>query len=205
MAGLKIVTDFSDYYDSLSDSNAKIVYNRKYSECNQRGTALNILRKHAGIKTIDLKPVSDFLYSGTRIVVYTNPKLHNGEGKRIMTVEEAMQSYSNYIASRYYEECDSFVKFLQVGSRRFTINYKRNNKESLTDNSVIDISEATSGYNKLLGLPIYSIDYIAVDNAMIATDFNEVECLKHCGIERFMTAEQVVEEIQKSLIAYNKG
>ena len=205
MTGLCIKSDFTDYYDNLSDSGASIVYNRFYSECHQRGAALNLLRNY-GIKTIDIKPVSSFLSSEGKIVVYTNPKLHSGMGKRIMTVDEALQSYENCPASKYHDECEQFIKMLQVGKHRFMLTYKRNDSSSLTDNTLINFVKMSSDYNRIIGLPIFSIDYICYNNEMVATDFNEVENIsKYSDVKNTLTPEQVVSEVKASLIKYNKA
>ena len=52
---------------------------------------------------------------------------------------------------------------------------------------------------------IYSIDYIQYNNEMLATDFNEVQNLHNIGFERFMTAEQIINEIRDSILIYNKA
>ena len=59
MGNIKIVSDFSDYYDTISNDTSTIVYNRNISDCKQRGVALNFLKSRA-IKTLELKPVSQF-------------------------------------------------------------------------------------------------------------------------------------------------
>ena len=56
----------------------------------------------------------------------------------------------------------------------------------------------------LIGLPIFSIDYIIDKGIMIATDFSEVENLKELGVEKIITAEEIVEEIRQSILTYNK-
>lgn len=204
MTGIKIVSDFKDYYDIVSDENSSIVYNRFWSKCEQRATALRNLQS-MGTRTIEIKPVSNFLFSDGRLVVYTNPKLHNGQGKKIMTVGEARQIYLNYTASQYFENSDGFVKFLQVGKRRFIISYKRTDNDDLSKSIITDINEISSEYNRIVALPIFSIDYISLNNVMVATDFNEVESLQNCGVDKLLAPEVVAEEIKNSLIAYNKA
>lgn len=204
MAGIKIASDFKDYYDIVSDENSTITYNRFLSKCAQRATALHNLQC-MGTGTIEIKPVSSFLYSAGRIVVYTNPKLHGGQGKKIMTISEARQVYLNYTASQYFENCPGFVKFLQVGKRRFIIDYKRTDNDDLAKSVITDINEISSEYNRIVALPIFSIDYISLNNGMVATDFNEVESLQKCGVDKLLTPEEVADEIKNSLIAYNKA
>lgn len=203
MNSICIKSDFTDYYDILQDKNSILTYNRNLSECKQRGTALKYVRS-LGLKTIEVKPVNQYISLDGSILVYTNPKLHNGEGKKIMTVDEAMQSYSNCIASKFYDNVSNVVKFLQIGKRRFTLYFKKDSPYDLSHGKLVDIRESLSEYNRLIGLPILSIDYIEINGEMVATDFNEVENLKNLGIDEFIRPEDIIKEIKDSLIVYNK-
>jgi len=61
----------------------------------------------------------------------------------------------------------------------------------------------TDRFNRAIGLPIYSIDYVCDDCLnMIATDFNNTECLAMYGIENYISREEVTQEIYKSLTEY---
>lgn len=202
MNGIYIKSDFKDYYDYLHSECSNVVYNRFLSDSKQRGTALKYLR-NLGIKTLDVKPVKQYYRDDGPIVVYTSPNLHHSSGKKIMDVEEAMQYYSNCIASKYIQS-DKSIKFLQIGKRRFTLFF---NKKDLDLNlgELINITESQSSYNRIIGLPIFSIDYISdSESKLVATDFNEVEDLKRLGIDKIISAEDIVREIREALIVYNK-
>lgn len=203
MGNIKIVSDFSDYYDTLSNDKSTIIYNRNISYCMQRGVALNFLKDRA-IKTLELKPVSQFNSWDNKIVVYKDPRLHHGLGKEILDVTTAKSMYTNCLASRYTESDDlKTIKFLQIGKRRFTLTFEKE-PLSLDKGNIIDISESSSEYNMVIRYPIFSIDYISVNRVMIATDFNEVENLHSLNFENQLNAEQVTDEIEKALIIYNK-
>lgn len=199
---LCIKSDFVDYYDNLS-SNTGIIYNRMISDVKQRGSALRYLRS-LGVKTLDIKQVSNFSYLDGDLVVYTDSKKHHGNGKKIMSYEEALTYYSNYPASIYLEDSKGItIKVLQIGQRRFNLTFKKEDK-SLTEGKLIGISEMTPAFNMLIGLPIFSIDYVASGCEMIATDFNEVENLSRIGINNYISSDDVCKEIINSLYAYNK-
>lgn len=203
MSGLCIKSDFNDFYDVLSDDNSIITYNRYINNSMQRGSALKYLRS-LGIKTLEIGQVNSFFRGDGPIVVYTDPTKHHGTGKSIMTVDEAMNYNGNCVASKYYIDSDMTIKFLQLGKRRFTFYYKRDDGLSLDKGKIIDIRENTQEYNRLFGLPIFSIDYISNGQEMIATDFNEVEKLDSLGVQQFMSAENIITEIIESLRIYNK-
>jgi hypothetical protein len=203
MSGLCIRSDFTDYYDMLSDDKSIITYNRYLSQSKQRGTALKYLRS-LGIKTLEIKQVNTFFRGDGPIVVYTDPQGHNGNGKRIMTVDDAVRTYGNCIASKYLNTDGMTIKYLQIGKRRFTLYFKKEITQSLDIGTLIDIKESSPEYNRLVGLPIFSIDYISDGQYMIATDFNEVENLSMIGMNRYLDSNTVINEIIDSLLIYNK-
>ena len=204
MCNLCIKSDFTDYYDTLNNVNSNLVYNRYISQCKQRGAALKFLR-NIGVKTVELKQVNKFFREDGYIVVYTDPKAHNGLGKKIMTVDEANRAYGNYIASHYYDNTNGLtLKFLQIGKRRFTLYYKTDKPLSLELGTLIDVKESQAYYNRIIGLPIFSIDYISNGHEMLATDFNEVQNLSLIGANKLLTPEEIILEILDAMIAYNK-
>lgn len=203
MSELSIVSKFSDYYDSeCSENNNDLVYNRQRGKYRQRGAALSFIRG-IGVKTIDIKTVNSFMFSNAdKIVVYTDSMRHNSDGKRVMTPMEASLQYENCVASKFYSDANISVKYLQIGKRRFTVYLKHDNPETLSQGEVINIVEQASGYNRLIGLPIYSIDYIQINNEMVATDFNEIERLRLLNFQSVMSSAEVIEEIKQAMIVY---
>lgn len=203
MSGLCIKSDYTDFYDVLSNNNSIITYNRYLSQCKQRGSALKYLRS-LGIKTLDIRQVNQFFRGDGPIVVYKDPMGHHGNGKAIMSVDEAMQYYSNCVASNYYNKDGFTIKYLQIGKRRFSLCFNKNETETLDVGTLIDIKENTSEFNRLIGLPIFSIDYISNGCEMIATDFNEVENLHNINMDRYLDSNTVITEIIDALTVYNK-
>ncbi len=203
MGSIKLISDFTDYYDNLCDDTSQIVYKRNLSDCMQRGSALNFLQSKS-IKTVEVKPVSAFSNWDNKLVVYKNPMANHEEGKEIVDVNFAKQMYPNCLASKYIES-DNFltIKFLQLGRKRFTITYQ-GSELSLDKGSIVDIAESVSGYNTDIPYPIFSINYISIDNVMVATDFNEIENLQLLNFETQVNSESVIEEIRQALIFYNK-
>lgn len=204
MSGLHIKSDYTDYYDILNNEKSIITYNRFISECNQRGSDLKYLR-NLGIKTIEIKQVNKFFRGDGPIVVYKNTKGHHGDGKEIMSVDEALRSYDNYIASSYIASDNGItIKYLQIGKRRFNLYFQKKDKFTLDKGDLVDIKESTQAFNSLIGLPIFSIDYISNDREMLATDFNSVENLQLIDFSRYMKSEEVVKEIIDALTVYNR-
>lgn len=203
MGSINIISDYIDFYDNLSDTKSPITYKRNMGDCRQIGTALKYLR-NIGIKTIDVKPVSSFNIFDGDITVYTNPIRHSNNDRKIMSVEYAKLVYPTCVASKCISSDNMItIKYLQIGKRRFTLTYKSNDL-SLNKSYLVDISESNPSYNMLIGLPIFSIDYVIDKGIMVANNFNEVENLKELDIEKIITAEEIVEEIRQSILTYNK-
>lgn len=201
MNGLCIKSDFIDYYDKFHNPDSIFVYNRFIKDSKQRGTELKYLRT-LGIETIEIKQVNQYCTLDNYLVVYMDPYGHNGKGKRIMSFTEAMEGYSNCLASKYIDETNVTLKYLQIGERRFNIWFQKE-KMSLSIGKIVDIQESFKEFNILIGEPIYSIDYITYNNKFIATDFNRVENLSSINIQNYLSPEDVVLEIQKALKTYN--
>ena len=199
-SNIKLVSDFVDYYDLAFNSAGSTEYKRMLSESMPKGKALNWLRLH-NIPSIETKPVNAFSIYDRQLVVYTDPKLHSGKGKIICSYNEAINNYGNYLGSAFVDGTDGIsLKFLQVGSRRFRIMMK-NDKDGIELNPgiVTDISELKPEFNYFIYNPVFSIDYISCNNKMLAVDFNEVQSLSELGIDKLISPEDVVAEIEKSL------
>ena len=203
---IKIESDFEDYYDFLSNENEDEVIGvyRRYKCTEPRGKLLKCLRDK-GIQTIELRAAREFGAEADKLVVYTNPTLHGSLGKMVMRRDEAKLMYSNNLAAKFYEEADGVtIKYLQIGSRRFRVTMRTWEPEDLSGGIVEDIEELDRGYNYLIQEPIFSIDYISDGTKMIAIDFNKPQRLEGLGIIGVMTPEEVIEEIKKALIKYNR-
>lgn len=201
---LKIESDFKDFYDGLStESNPVGTYLRYKKDIPSKGNGLAEL-KRVGIKTIDTRAARDIVSASNKLVVYTDPERHDGRGRVLMGYEEASMIYPNSLASEFYDEAEGITnKLLQVGSRRFRVILKAK-AGTLEKGEVEHIDEITPSYNMLIGIPIYSIDYISTKNGMLAITFNNVECLSDYGMEHIMSAEQVISEVYNALLKYNR-
>lgn len=201
--GIHIVTDFSDYYDSLSDRNDPILtYKRNYNDSMPRDKALKFIR-NLGIKTVELGTPRQFLGKHKKVVVYKDPNKHRFEEKEILEINHANSIYDNYLASPYYAENQGVtIKYLQVGTKRFRIAFKKDVDEIL-EGEITSIQNLEDGLNFHIQKPIFSLDYIYNGKEMVCVDYNEVQELSSIKIYNILTPEQVMEEIKKSMLAYN--
>lgn len=195
---LKILSDFEDYYDNQSNNNGTIIYNRNFGESLSKAGALKYIRS-LGIPTIETQAVKEIAPGVKRIVVYMDPKAHEGKGKQVMKRSDALSYYGNYLASPYIESTNGlYIKMLQIGTRRFKLLLQHTNDGDLTTGRVLDIQELEPQLSSIV-YPIFSIDYIPYNGMSVATDFNQVQKLVGLGIESILKPEDVVLEIEKTL------
>lgn len=204
-SGIRIESDFSDYYDSeFSQSSQDKVYRRFKRDNFPKGKALKVLRDK-GISTLDIRPVRDYINPDELLVIYTDPSLHDGRGKILCTWREAMFSYSNCLASLFIRDTGGVsLKFLQVGSRRFRLMMKNEDTEKVFEHGkIVSVDELQPELNFGFALPVFSIDYVSCSNEMIAVDFNRVQSLEKISFNNIMSASEVVSEIRKAVDSYN--
>lgn len=194
---------FRDFYDNEFNNKSKLIYNRVRKLFKNRMEELSFLEsKH--IKTVNFGS----LYSvgiHDRYVVYTDITSHNFEGKRIENYSTVVNIYSNFLLSEFLDESQGYmIKYLQVGRRRFRILYYNERYNNLLVNGkMIDVQELEASYNDNIALPIYSIDFVSKGMEMIAVDFNEIENLSKIGADKFLSSEEVIEELYKAILRYS--
>lgn len=210
LGNIKLQSDFSDYYDSgcmppSDTASAHLVYKRFRSALQQsRATELGELKK-CGISTVEIRAVRNFSEADTdKVIVYTDAKKHNGEGKVVMSLNEARLAYPTSAACKFYTETDGrCFKIVSIGDRRFRVEIYRGNGNSLKEQEILNITEILGSLNYILACPVYSIDYIPTSMGMLATDFNKVQQLNTLNIDKFISGADVISCIHKALVAYN--
>lgn len=196
-----VQSDFQDYYDKFC-SNQGIIYRRYRNESLQRGKALSKLREF-GVKTIEIKQVSQIIRAeASKVVVYTDVYGHSSKGKKLMDLDEALALYPNTPASIWYDAGGITLKVVQIGVRRYRLWFRREH-DGLGLGEFRKIERLDDFPNKLIRLPIFSIDYIPYGDLMLATDFNQVEELGKLGFDRWITGDEVVKEISNVMEIYN--
>lgn len=226
---IRLQSDFVDYYDDYLREHEKqsqlqnqiqnrgrqnsYIYQRLQSNNQHRAMDLKFLREN-GIPTFGLKPVSQFqlLDPFAKILVYTDPFKHGGQGKSVIDNIEAQSLYGNMPGRVWVDssETDGYtLKYLQIGERRFKIFLRANTgKSSMStrENTVEDIVELPKSYSTLakhgIFSPIFSIDYIPTSNGIIATDFNQVENLSILGIDKVIPPNEIYTALAESFWHY---
>lgn len=225
---VRLSSDFKDFYDDELNSRANLqnlktdtvgsnlktlLFSRNIKDRRHRSLDLSFLHS-SGLSILGLKPVSDFQLLGydTKILVYTRPCEHGGNGKLVLDNREAQELYPNMPARIWVKHSETngiTLKCLQIGLRRFRVILWNNTGTSgcleetgkglsdLRDKKVVSIDEIPCGHLGISEYPIYSIDYISTDEGLKAIDYNEVENLSSLGFDKVMSSSEVCDEIQK--------
>ena len=106
---IRLSSDFKDYYDEelnlrensryLKNVDRTIIFDRKLNDREHRTLDLRFLQSN-GINVLGLKPVSSFqlLPYDTKLLVYTQPCVHCGNGKLVLDNREAQELYPNIVS-----------------------------------------------------------------------------------------------------------
>lgn len=205
MGDIRLDSDFKDYYDGEFNSEGSIIYSRRIRDTSPRGVALEKLRTN-GVPIVPIGPANSFGREVKRLVVYADPKGHNGAGKEIMLRNDARLLYGNTLASEFIEDTHGvYIKFLQIGERRFSLTMQNPyDGVKCHPGQIISIQEIPPAYNYVIRIPIFSIDYISYKGVMAAIDFNEVQNLQELSFYRWMTPKDVANEVEKAIKTINK-
>ena len=204
--GVILESDFNDYYDTEFDGNTykhkSYVYNRMRNNRNHRTIDLLELKKN-GIPVLSLNSIARFqlLSPNTKLLVYTRPTLHTGNGKIVLENREAQDLYPNMPGRIWlpHSETEGYsVKYLQIGKRRFKIMLKGDSDLNDLTPKVLNIIELDPEYSRWNKHPIYSVDYIPTKDGLMATDYNIIEDLKRLGMESIISPKEVHSEIVNS-------
>lgn len=190
---MNIVSNFKDYYDEFANSMLRdgITYER-FENTGDKSEELSYI-SNLGIETIKLMPVASVV-GADKLVVYTNPALHRGKGKQVLSYIKAIQMYGNKLCSEFVPGNEKTYKIVQIGLSRYSCVLEN---KGLEEQRIIGYTRLKNCFCELLDLPIYSIDYIKINNKFVACDFNKVQRLADIGFEQVLREEELVQELIK--------
>ena len=220
---IQLHTDFHDYYDHMFDLDGE-VFSRISRDTKTRRENF-LLLESMGLPTPQHGELGEFIGwvrpSGIvldRIILYTDPYAHAGEGKVLTTKGAAFDKYpSNTYISEMVEGCYPIectinprhgvhrslsLRYLKVGRRTFWLEYWSDTdwRSNCGEGGVEVICEESPRYS-LRDLPLFAIDFVISRyrwQSPIALDFNSAPGLGGTGIQDILTPTQVVDLIKDS-------
>lgn len=145
-----------------------------------------------------------------RLVVYLDEDAHAGEGKIILSPDDALMQYPNALCSIWYpsKNLRGGVSFrhLQIGKRSWLLRYESpDDWRSNADSDVQVVRENQEGYHSLSpDYPLFAIDYAPsdpddFDQGGYAIDFNSAPGVRWTGIPDILSASDVYQLISSAM------
>lgn len=224
MAGLKLVSDFHDYYDFCFNPNGNREFRRMTTEGPLRREAFRLL-EGVGIHTPRHGIVRDMSADVKWMVVYLDENSHRGEGKELVPASDARQRYPDLYCSEYLSLSTNKVgeewvrtlnepvlsykgknfgsswRELVIGSRSFWLHYINCDdwRSNVGDDIRIELDTERVRFRpkRDLKYPLYAIDYVWDDTKgdFAAVDVNTAPGIGGSPVQNTFPARQVYQEI----------
>lgn len=218
---ISLNSDFRDYYDhwfAYSNKTPSVVFSRlttndatrieNFATLSSYGLTVpehgtpEQLHKSIAKGTGD-RAISRYA-SKTHCVVFTDQTLHAGEGKQLMSFDQAIQQYPDKLASAFFapKGQSTSLRFLRIGRRSFWLRYQSDDQwRSNCGNVDIAVLKEFEPSKDFGSHPLFAIDFVLVRGKLVALDFNTAPGIAGTGIENLMQAKQVYSEIALALVS----
>lgn len=196
---MKLLSDFTDYYDAQFDNEG--LEFKRYSNKGKHSPVsmweiLRLLEIHNNV------PLFGYPYSlyhemspDEHVIVYTQPYYKQ---TKQMTLEEADKDFSSCLAVQVLKNTDpkvSFYKLLHIGKSILWLSYN-------TDGSCEVSSPIKKNYEKdtYSCFKLYSIDYIrdVKKNCIYAINLDTSPCLENTPVKNLLSPEKILEFLNET-------
>lgn len=221
---IQLKSDFQDYYDhhfAGSWQNSETAFLRFSNDGLSRPDMFALFQEY-GIKTPNFGFVKELVpslkaalsVSGREhfedyleVVVYFDNYAHRGEQKIRVTYNEALTKYPEHFCVEYVPVQPSgkgfSFRYLRIGLRQFWLQYASPDDWRSNCGAVqIDVLCEEKRINDPMDIlflreyPLVAVDFIPYQNHILAIDINTAPGLQKTGIEDYMEAKDVFEEIK---------
>lgn len=211
---MKIIlkSDFIDFYDHQFDVNTGsedfIVFNRFSKSGMNREQMFKFFREN-NIRTPEFGKVKEFALND-KLIVYTDIDAHCGEGKILINSKEDYEKYKDSFCVEYIEGTNNeSYRLLKIGYRHFWLKYKSedNWQSNVGDVEIKVLAELKHPLFEKIGVeyPLLGIDYIFKEFEMLAVDYNISPGLKFSGIEKYMSPNDIYNDIKEYIVCRNNN
>jgi len=204
---IKLKSDFRDFYDhwfagSWQKGDCEF---ERYSYAGMSRSEMFCLFEKKGFLTPKhgiINSLSKELNLEDRIVVYLDEFSHRGQNKILCSLKDGLEQYKNFYASQYISGSSGHsLRWLKIGETVFWIDYKSDNWQSNVGDVRISILSKNKATHKEINFfgeyPLLAIDYIPFNSSLYAVDFNISPGLSGFGLEEYISAKKIYEEVEK--------
>lgn len=207
MVDIHLKSDFRDYYDhcyTARDTGFDVTHRRLSRDGISRRVNLDTLvamgcRVPPYGRVITLTPRIPTVASKA-LVVYTDQYAHAGEGKVLVTPQQALARHPYRLAMVYLppdEGVGTSYRLLVIGRRGFWLRYRAaEDWRSNCGDGDIKLVEEVNPPTNAVSLPLYAVDFVRYRNRLYALDFNSAPGLSGTGIESIMRPPAIYAELQ---------
>jgi hypothetical protein len=192
---LKLISDFTDYYDHWFDTNGIPFYRMADDKSYDRRTAFRILEE-LGLRVPRYGSINLTSWEAKELVIYTNEYCHIGEGKLKVQTAHIPPALQYSFASEYilgYRGVS--YRLLYIGNKTFWLKYISHNdwRSNCGDCAVVWHTEATPTIPRRLPLPLYAIDFVIdLSGTFYAIDLNLAPGLSYTPVQDYFTGKGIV-------------
>lgn len=194
MKKLKIAvkSDFIDYYDYAFDSIYDADYIlKRYSRSGMNRIEMFDFLKSVGLKIPKVGTCSELTTDCSRVVVYLDVNAHRGEGKILLSANDAKELYPHHFASEYIPlNYGISYRLISIGKRSWMLRYSSNDWRSNCGEVKIELLKEVEN-NLSINRPLYAIDFVGNIEDPIAIDFNIAPQVKGTGLGRILKPKDV--------------
>lgn len=201
---LRLKSDYIDYYDHHFDREGE-TYARMCRGGHSRKRALDLMSEmHL---TVPPYGTVEQLYGRlpgfcqSKWVIHTDLHAHCGEGKKLVTAEEALAKHRHDFAVEYVEPSPHGVskssRYLQIGNRAFWLTYSSDDewRSNCGDVTILTLGESEPSIAGFA--PLLAVDFVFDRGGwMYAVDLNTAPGLLGTGIQDILKPADVVRLIK---------
>lgn len=210
MKKIKLISNFLDYYDHWFDGyDSDIIFKRMSNDGMPRKEMLEYLKK-IGLRVPKFGKAAQL--KSKYVVVHLDQRLHCGEGKIKILLNDAIEQYPEHLAVEYIPHGSVSLRYLQIGSKYFWLKYTSQDdwRSNCGDVNIEILSNpgGERGYfdldrqQKIFNHPLFAIDFIYQEqkNHLFAIDFNIAPGIKGTRIEDFLPAKELAGLIKAEIL-----
>ena len=223
-----LISDFLDYYDNHFENRyfSNFIWKRLSTGGLSRLEILKFLNylgfntpifgtigevaDHIIVTELYNSKDEDIFFKFTEVVIYDDLQAHKGEGKKLLTLEKALETNPQSFCSVYMRSLidgSRSNRYLQIGNRAWTLLYESPDWRSNVGDvkiSVLDEMLKIPEWTKKIQEPLFAIDLVPVGSHYYAIDFNIAPQIKGTGLEEILKPEETAMLIKNALINLKK-
>ncbi|MBY0525585.1 MAG: hypothetical protein K2R98_19425 [Gemmataceae bacterium] len=202
---LKLHSNFSDYYDYQFDLDGEVFERMGTGGPTRR--EMFVVMERLGLRVPEYGRVTDLKPLWAEVVVYLDERAHCGDGKVRLPLEQAIMQYPQALASCFLPPGGESIRELHIGNRCFRLRYTSVDdwRSNCGEGDCEVLGEVClPAYRGKVSHALFAIDFVPCGGKEWAVDFNIAPGMRGSGMERIMSASDVVKELKGYLSSFQE-